>query len=225
MRREEYRAIEAYMLTCMGDAAHDREHVYRVLYGALDIARHETGADLDVLTAAALLHDVGRPEQFADPAVCHAEAGSVKAFRFLTGLGWDAGRAGHVRDCVLTHRTRTDRRPATLEAKIIFDADKLDVSGAVGVARSLFYGGEIGQPLYRLDGDGEILTDPGSPPSFLREFNYKLRGLYGGFHTARARELALQRREAATAFYDALLSELEGCRRRGRPLLEALLED
>ena len=55
------------MLASTSDSAHDREHIYRVLYNALAIARTEENVDYDILIAACLLHDVGRPEQFADP--------------------------------------------------------------------------------------------------------------------------------------------------------------
>lgn len=223
MNPEEYERIEAYMLACMTDAAHDREHIYRVLYTALDIAETEAGTDLDILTTAALLHDIGREAQARDPAVCHAEAGSQMAYEFLLGLGWEEGRAAHVRDCVLTHRFRTDRRPGSLEAKILFDADKLDVTGAVGIARSLMYGGQITQPLYRLDDRGEVLTDPKSPPSFFREYNYKLRGIADTLHTERARALARGRQAVSDAFYDALLEEVQDCRKRGLEELNRIL--
>ena len=83
MTKEEYRRIEGYMLSCMAESAHDREHVYRVLYLALDIARTEPEADRDVLIAAALLHDVGRPEQTADQTLDHALVGAEKAEAFL----------------------------------------------------------------------------------------------------------------------------------------------
>ncbi|MBR2145622.1 MAG: HD domain-containing protein [Akkermansia sp.] len=46
----------------MTDSAHDREHVYRVLYAALNLARGEENVNYDVLIAACLLHDVGRRE-------------------------------------------------------------------------------------------------------------------------------------------------------------------
>ena len=46
--------------SCMGDSAHDKEHIYRVLYSALDIAQGEAGVDYDVLIAACLLHDIAR---------------------------------------------------------------------------------------------------------------------------------------------------------------------
>ena len=224
MTREMFRDIEAYMLACMEDAAHDPQHIYRVLYAALDIAGTVEGVDGDVLAAACLLHDVGRAAQARDPGLDHAEVGAAMAFDFLLGLGWDPGRAGWVRDCVLTHRTRTDRKPQSLEAKIVFDADKLDVTGAIGVARTLIYGGQIAQAMYQLGPDGEVLTAPDTPPSFFREYNFKLRNLYGGFYTARGAELAAERRAAADGYYDALLREVRGCCEGGRETLEAWLE-
>lgn len=104
MLKSDYIAIESYMEECMNDSSHDREHVRRVLYGAMDIARYESGVDLDILTAACLLHDIGRAEQFADPRLCHAEVGSEKAYRFLLQTGWSEERAKWVRDCIKTHR-------------------------------------------------------------------------------------------------------------------------
>lgn len=215
------------MCGCMEDSAHDREHVYRVLYAALDIAHHEREhpIDRDVLAAAALLHDVGRADQARDPSVCHAEAGSRRAYDFLLSLGWPEEKAAHVRACVLTHRFRTDRRPATLEAKIVFDADKLDVTGAIGIARTLIYGGQISQPLYYLDGDGAVLMAPDSPPSFFREYNYKLRGTADSLYTERARTLAQDRRRAADAYYGALLEEVRTCYDRGRDVLATWMEE
>ena len=38
MTHQTYTHIEAYMRTCMSDSAHDVEHIYRVLYNALQIA-------------------------------------------------------------------------------------------------------------------------------------------------------------------------------------------
>ena len=106
MDRQEYGAIEAYMLTCMKDSAHDKDHVYRVLYNALAIARQEGDMDMDVLVAACLLHDIGRPDQIADPSLCHAEVGAARAYDYLLTAGWAPERAAHVRACILTHRFR-----------------------------------------------------------------------------------------------------------------------
>lgn len=83
MNKRNYELIENYMLSCMEDSAHDKEHIYRVLYAALEIAKEETNVDYDVLITACLLHDIGRKEQYDDPSVCHAQAGGEKAFSFL----------------------------------------------------------------------------------------------------------------------------------------------
>ena len=72
MKTQEYELIERYMLDCMSDSAHDKDHIYRVLYIALDIAEYEKDVDHNVLIAACLLHDIGRQEQFDNPQLCHA---------------------------------------------------------------------------------------------------------------------------------------------------------
>jgi uncharacterized protein len=46
MDSAEFKHIEAYMLRQMRDSAHDKYHVYRVLYSALDIAVTENGVDM-----------------------------------------------------------------------------------------------------------------------------------------------------------------------------------
>ena len=231
MTKEQYRRIEDYMLACMGESAHDREHVYRVLYLALDIAETERAADRVILIAAALLHDVGRPEQTADQSLDHALVGADKAERFLRAQGYGEDFVTHVSACIRSHRFRRARPPESIEANILFDADKLDVCGATGIARTLQYGGSLGCPLYHRDAEGRI-SDGGEGHdgkrdaagiSFFQEYHYKLEKLYDRFLTPRGEELARQRKEAARAFYEALLSEVRSPEETGRTLLEVLL--
>lgn len=224
MERTQYQALEAYMRRCMTDSAHDQAHVYRVLYLALDIARQETGVDHDILISACLLHDIGRKEQIEDPTLCHARVGSEKAYAYLLSQGWTEAAAVQVRDCILTHRFRAEQPPVSLEAKILFDADKLDVTGALGVARSLLYIGRAEQPLYTTGPDGQVLDGSGrEPPSFFREYHFKLKKLYGAFYTQRAHELAQSRRLAAESFYQELLQQVRGPGEAGPQLLAEFL--
>ena len=134
-----YKTIEQYMLSCAGDSAHDAEHIYRVLYNSLAIAKTETTVDYDILITACLLHDIGRPDQFANPKLCHAQVGADKAKVFLENLGMSPAFIESVCHCIRTHRFSNRLQPETLEAKILFDADKLDVTGALGIARTLEY--------------------------------------------------------------------------------------
>ena len=87
MKQKTYSLLENYMLSCMEDSAHDKEHIYRVLYNALEIAKTESNVDYDVLIASCLLHDIGRKEQFENPSLCHAMVGSEKAYHFLLEHG------------------------------------------------------------------------------------------------------------------------------------------
>lgn len=211
MNRDTYRRLESYMLSCMQDSAHDKDHVYRVLNNALMIAREEPQADMDIVIAASLLHDIGRPEQMADKRLCHAQVGAEKAYTFLLADGWEESRADHIRRCIASHRYRKSSPPDSLEAKILYDADKLDVTGAIGIARTLIYNGAVNQPIYSTDGDGTILDGSGDEPdSFCREYRYKLENIYDRFLTAAGSRIAAQRQMAAKAFYDALMNEVNG---------------
>ncbi len=224
MNRTEYQAIRAYMEDCMSDAAHDREHIYRVLYTALDIAAHEEGVNRDILIAACLLHDIGRKEQFENPALDHAQIGSEKAYRFLLGRGWTEADARWAADAIAAHRYRSGNPPKTIEAKILFDADKLDAAGAMGIARTLLYQGHESEPLYTLDAAGNVSDGNGDEPeSFMHEYHFKLKGLYDRFFTERARTLAAERKAAAESFYRSLLDEARSAY-AGEEYLDTLLE-
>lgn len=223
MNRQTYSCIERYMHSCMKDSAHDREHVYRVLHNALRIAEGVPGVDMDVLIAAALLHDISRAEQLADARIDHALHGADKAYAFLSVNGFPAAFCEHVRSCIRTHRFRKTEPPASLEAKILFDADKLDVAGAIGIARTLEYSGSTGRPIYTRDAQGCVSDGSGdTAESFFREYKFKLEGICDHFLTERGQALARERHGAAITYYEALLREVRDD--EGRAKLAKLLD-
>ncbi len=226
MTKETFELLEGYMLSCMEDSAHDKQHIYRVLYNALEIAAAEPQTDYDILIAACLLHDIGRKEQFENPALCHAQVGAKKAYDFLTANGFGEGFAGAVSHCISTHRFRSDNQPKTLEAKILFDADKLDASGTMGVARTLLYNGAEGEPLYSVDENGYVLdgTDE-ETPSFFQEYKFKLEKLYSRFLTEKGQELANERRASAVSFYESMLAETKPYYESGKERLKKLIAE
>ena len=225
MKQSVFQQLETYMHTCMQDSAHDKEHVYRVLYTALDLAACEASVDMDVLLAACLLHDIGRQEQYRDPSVCHAAFGAEKARTYLLKQGFAPDFADHVAACIQTHRFRKATPPASIEAKILFDADKLDATGAMGIARTLQYNGKMDEPLYSLDDAGHVSDGNGDlQPSFLQEYHFKLQKLYGRFYTARGAALAAQRHAAAEAFYLQLLHEAQAAYGQKDRLIAEILE-
>ena len=225
MDKVTFKRIESYMLSCMDDSAHDGEHIYRVLSNAMVIAREETGVNYDILISACLLHDIGRPDQIRDSSLCHAVVGCEKAYAFLTDNGFASDFAASVRDCIRTHRFRKNDQPESLEAKILFDADKLDVVGAIGVARTLVYKGTVTEPLYTRREDGTISDGAGEEPhSFFQEYHRKLNKLYDRFYTQAGHRLAQQRRQAAQDFYESLYWEVTALDSAGKTELEKILE-
>lgn len=209
MTNQVYRQLEDYMLSCMGDSAHDKEHIYRVLYNALEIAGTQQDVDYDVLICACLLHDIGRKEQFENPQLCHAQVGSEKAYRYLLDHGFEEDFAAQVRHCILTHRYRNNNIPETIEAKILFDADKLDAAGAIGIARTLFYKGRVSEPLYHVDAEGKVMDGTADPePSFFQEYKYKLEKVYSHFYTQKGAEIARSRQQTAVDYYNSLYREV-----------------
>ena len=210
--RTKYHLIEEYMQTCMKDSAHDIEHIYRVLSYSLNIAKHESDVDIDILTVAALLHDIGREEQYTNPGIDHALYGADKAYNFLMANGYSEDYSSAVKHCIETHRFRSNNPPKSIEAKILFDADKLDACGVVGIARVLLAKASVGEPLYSIGKEGNVLDGSSdTQPSFLHEYKFKLEKLYSRFYTKHGMELAMERKYAAEHFYDSLLAELKKC--------------
>ena len=210
MNKEFFQILENYMLEMMGDSAHDSLHIYRVLYQSLKISEAYKEVNRDVLIASSLLHDIGRDSQFQNPRLCHAVEGGKMAYAFMKKMGWNENLCAHIQDCITTHRFRTNDPPKTIEAKILFDSDKLDVTGALGIARSLIYKGQTGEPLYTVDRKNQIQDgrEPNSPESFLKEYHLKLIKLYDCFYTKEATEIAQKRKKLTTYFYNELMEEI-----------------
>ena len=225
MNKETYCLLENFMIGCMKDTAHDKEHIYRVLYNALEIAKTENDVNYDVLIAACLLHDIGRKEQFENPALCHAIVGSEKAYQFLLNHGFEKLYAEQVKQCIETHRYRKNNLPQSLEAKILFDADKLDAAGAMGIARTLLYKGIVSEPLYTVLPNGSVSNGENDiAPSFFQEYKYKLEKLYSNFYTKKATAIAKERRHSAIEFYNSLYQEVNSSYQNGISELNNLLE-
>ena len=193
------------------DPVHDFEHVLRVYRLAERIGEAE-GADLGILLAAVLLHDSAdaTPDGESDRPT-HQHASAEFARKVLIEEGWPEDRIEAVQHCIRAHRFRGDETPRTLEAKILFDCDKLDVTGAIGVARSFAYAALAGQPLTAEVSDKFKTTfekEPGEPHTPYHEFLFKLSRVR--FHTATARALAEERQRYLADYFEQLAKEVKG---------------
>jgi uncharacterized protein len=202
----EARCREVALLAC-GDAAHDPQHLARVVGNARHLAVAE-GADLAVVMPAIWLHDcVHVPKTSPDRArasrICAARAAEV-----LGELSYPAGRVPAVVHAIEAHSWSARIEPQTLEASVVQDADRLDALGAVGLARCLMLSGEMRRPLYA-DEDPLCLTRrPDDRASAVDHFHTKLLHLEPTFRTASARAEAARRTAYLRGFLAQLGSEL-----------------
>jgi uncharacterized protein len=192
--------------------SHDWEHTLRVHRLCLHIGPKE-GADMEVLECAAYLHDIGRATQdAANGGVCHAIKGAEMARDMLAPLSiTEAGKANIVH-CVRAHRFRSDYPPETIEARVLFDADKLDAIGAVGVARAYLFAGELGACLHNPDVPPEMTRPYSRDDTGYREFVVKLCKIKDRVLTAEGRRLAEERHAFMALFFQRFLEEYEGIR-------------
>jgi uncharacterized protein len=202
---------KARRLYAGADAVHDFDHVLRVLRLAERIARAE-GANLSIVRAATLLHDVCR-EEAAAAGLDHAAVGARRAQEILADQ--PAATVEAIAHAIAAHRFRTDPEPATLEAQVLFDADKLDAIGAVGVARAFAYGGSEGQrlwaPIESVDQDRwEMEGDDPAVHTPVHEFVVKLSRIRDRLFTSTARAIAADRHATMVAFFERLSEEVQG---------------
>ncbi len=204
---------EARRFYAGADAIHDFDHVLRVLELAERIGEAED-ADLEIVQAAALLHDMGRGEA-EDAGVDHAVFAAERVPKILSDH--PPAQVKAVQHAVAAHRFRTEPEPTTLEAKVLFDADKLDAIGAVGVARAFAYGGAHGQRIWasaeavnlaRWEAEG----DDSQEHTPVHEFVVKLSRIKERLFTEAGRAIAEERHDYMVAFFRRLDAEVRGAR-------------
>lgn len=190
--------------------SHDWEHTERVYRLCMHIGAIE-GADLEVLAIAAFLHDIGRAHQdTAKGSVCHAEVGAEIARAILGQFPLPADRKDNIIHCVLTHRFRNSHVPETLEARCLFDADKLDAIGAVGIARAYLFAGEVGALLHNPDAVPEETKPYSRDDTGYREYRVKLSRIKERMLTAEGKHMAEERHAFMEEFFERFLKEHEG---------------
>lgn len=197
------------------DPVHGFDHVLRVYRLAERIAQAE-GADLEIVRAAALLHDAeGSATLGGDEGrLEHHHASAAFARKILEAEGWEEGRIKEVEHCIRAHRFRDEsEQPQTLEAKVLYDSDKLDVIGAVGVARTIAFDVVVGQPIFS-DPSEQFLTsgvkEPGEIHSSYHEYLFKLKKIKDRLHTPTAQALGQGRHRFLEEFFERLPLEIRG---------------
>ena len=203
---------DARILYEKADSVHDFSHVLRVLTLAERLGERE-GADPTIVRTATLLHDLARADDtemnlLANQETDHAIIAAGEARRILAGEPEDFVEA--VAHAIKAHRFRNGIEPTTIEAKVLFDADKLDAIGAVGIARAFAYGGRLDQPLWGNVSDDYVPGRGDEPHTANHEFHVKLKKIKDRLYTESGRQMAVQRHQFMCAFFDQMAAEVGG---------------
>lgn len=164
--------------------AHSYEHVDRVVKIAVLLAKKEN-ADRELVQVAAVLHDVGRG--VGQP---HNETGAKLASEILNNLQYPPEKTKKVARIVLLHDIGSESKLRSLEEKIVWDADKIDLLGAVGIARGFHWCGK-----QSFDSAVKLAFEIYTP-------------IYDLLNTKSARELAEKRNKETLSFLSSLTKEL-----------------
>ncbi|QQG52202.1 MAG: HD domain-containing protein [Candidatus Falkowbacteria bacterium] len=206
--------IEAKKFFVGASGCHDWSHVERVFNLASRIGKREK-ADLAVLTVAALLHDIGRKEEMKSRGkFCHAEKGAELAAKILNRYQIDQKSIDNILHCIISHRYRNQNIPKTIEAKVLFDADKLDSIGAVGISRSFLFAGYLQHALYT--GNEKELVKSKKDYSYtvddtaIMEYEFKLKNIKNKILTKTGKKIAKERHNFMVAYFKRFWQEVKG---------------
>ncbi|WP_291567302.1 MULTISPECIES: HD domain-containing protein [unclassified Clostridium] len=214
IRHKRIREIVEKELSC---SAHNLDHVLRVYNLCMFLSKYEENVDLEVLIPAVLLHDIARVKESKDKTgeIDHAILGSEMAEDILRNLKYEEDKIEKIKHCIITHRFRTDNRPKTIEAKILFDADKLDALGSIGIARCFMLAGQFGQslsvknPIDTNTSDNGRLKDVSKHSPFI-EYEVKFKKIPEKLHSKKAKEIGIERLKFMDDFFKRLDLEIEG---------------
>ncbi len=197
----------ASLLSPVPDGSHDISHIVRV-WGFADRIQQVEGGDPLTLFAATFLHDCVHIEKDHRDRHLASRLSAQRAAKALRERGWNENRIAAVCHAIEAHSLTGGIRPRTLEARILSDADRLDSTGMIGIARCFYVAGRIGSMLY--DPEDPLADDrPVDDLTFaLDHFRTRLLAGVCKFQTATGRKLAEKGLRQITLFRDQFLSEI-----------------
>ncbi len=190
--------------------AHDFQHISRVYKNAELISKQEESVDLDIVLAAALLHDLVVYPKGSSKTINSADDSAEIAKKILLEYkNYPREKIEKVADAIRTHSYSKRLVPQTLEGKILQDADRLDAIGAIGIARTFSVGGSENRSLYNpTDAFCETERQLDDTQWTLDHIKKKLMILKNSMHTKTAKKIAEERTEFMELFLNQLRKEI-----------------
>jgi len=137
----------------------------------------------------------------------------------LRNLNYEEEEIKKIKHCIVAHRFRSGNPPETIEAKILFDADKLDVIGSIGLARTFMIAGQFGQSISRNELTKDYMSNNTSENGRLKdvskhspfiEYEFKFKKIPEKLFTLKAKEIGRSRLRFMDEFFRRLDLEIEG---------------
>ncbi|MBR7106837.1 MAG: HD domain-containing protein [Lentisphaeria bacterium] len=195
----------------VAESSHDLDHTIRVMHNAELLLANTPGADADTVRLSALLHDIARPEEDAGKGLCcHAELGAELSGKILLDSGVPRTVAEAVSRAIACHRFRKGAAPDSLEAQILYDADKLDSLGAVGLGRAFLFAGHCNARLHNSEAEALAGEPYSREDTAFREYLVKLRHVPEKMFTSEGKKIAVKRLQFMENFFSTLESEING---------------
>lgn len=189
------------------DGSHDIAHLARVWRFVRQIQAVE-GGNLSVLFAATYLHDCIQIEKDDDMRRFASRRSARQARVALRYLCWSEALIDQVCHAIRAHSLSARITPVSVEARILQDSDRLDSTGAIGIARCFYVAGRIGSSLYDQTDPIAETRSPNDMHNALDHFKLRLIRGCDTFHTDMAKEIARDRIAFIEQFQDQFLTEI-----------------
>lgn len=210
MRDQNIEAIKNYTKAIMlkDQTGHGMDHINRVVRLANKIADTEQ-CDHFVVIAAAYLHDTVDDKLVSDPEDAYKQLSE-----FLDSLTISVSvvkRIIYIVENISFSQTLTGtREKLSIEGQIVQDADRLDAMGAIGITRTIYYGGHKGNPIY----DPKILprtlqskSEYRKDSTVINHFYEKIIRLNTGLNTNYAKKIGQKRQVFLEEFLKEFMKE------------------
>ena len=189
------------------DAAHDSEHIKRVVKSAKALAEIEN-AQLEVVIPAAWLHDCVTVPKNSPQRSQASRLAAEAAAAFLREAGYPESFIPGIAHAITTHSFSANIPPETIEAKVVQDADRLDAIGAIGIARCLMVGVSFGIDLYNGEEPFPQKREPNDKQFIIDHFYVKLFKLVDTMQTNAGRTEAERRTQFMRDYLAQLATEI-----------------
>jgi uncharacterized protein len=208
MLKKTEKACEIFIKQIMNfDAAHDIDHIKRVVKTGKEIALVESG-DLNIVIPACWLHDCVNVDKSTNQRALGSKLSADKAIEFLKSIDYPSEYYEEIHHAIHSHSFSANIETKTLSAKIVQDADRIDALGALGISRCLMYSSMKNVPLYDSSDPFAENRELNDKSSAIDHFYTKLEKLPNTMKTQEGKKIAGKRWEYMVSFINQLKSEI-----------------